>query len=148
MKLKDVNLNKTHYILLIYTMTNNLRLIKTNQSVIKKYRGYCFLSPNKNDNYSYAGNWGITSVEINPEEIIYATDNYIRFNLNYTYRLSYIIFDLPTTIKIIKQFFKKQYNTVKQTEGRVYRSGYSKDIQEMYKQYIKQIKWELYTCWQ
>jgi hypothetical protein len=43
-------------------------------------------------------------------------------------------------MQLIRDYFKEKYDTVKKKEGTIYRKNYSKDIQEMYKQYIKQIK--------
>lgn len=144
MKLKDVKLNIPHYVVVINTMTNHILAAKTKYSTIEKSKYHSvadqfFIYPHLQDKDTYVEKQ-IVSVAANPEEEIYVGDHYIRFNLNYKYYLNYIVFDLATMIQLIRDYFKKQYNIVKQTEGIVYRKEYSKDIQEMYKQYIKQIK--------
>lgn len=144
MKLKDVNLNKPHYVVGINTMTSHILVAKTKYSTLEKskYRsvvGEFFIYPHLQDKDTYVGK-PIVSLAANPEEEIYVGYHYIRFNLNYKYYLNYIAFDLATMKQLIYDYFKKQYDIVRQTEGVVYRNGYSKDIQGMYKQYLSQIK--------
>lgn len=144
MKLKDVNLNIPHYVVEINTMTSHILVAKTKYSTLEKskYRsvvGEFFIYPHLQDKDTYVGK-PIVSLAANPEEEIYVGYHYIRFNLNYKYYLNYIAFDLATMKQLIHDYFKKQYDIVRQTEGVVYRNGYSKDIQGMYKQYLNQIK--------
>lgn len=144
MKLKDVNLNIPHYVVGINTMTSHIVVAKTKYSTLEKskYRsvaGQFFIFPHLQDKDTYVEK-PIVSLAANPEEEIYVGYHYIRFNLNYKYYLNYIAFDLATMKQLIHDYFKKQYDIVRQTEGVVYRNGYSKDIQEMYKQYLSQIK--------
>ena len=144
MKLKDVNLNIPHYVVAINTTTNNILAAKTKYSTLEKSKylsveDQFFIYPQLQDRTSYVDK-PIVSLSANPEEEIYVGGHYIRFNLNRKFELHYIAFDLATMIQLIRDYFKKQYNIVKQTEGVVYRKGYSKDIQGMYKEYLKQIK--------
>lgn len=144
MKLKDVNLNIPHYVVGINTMTSHIVVAKTKYSTLEKskYRsvvGEFFIYPHLQDKDTYVEK-PIVSLAANPEEEIYVGYHYIRFNLNYKYYLNYIAFDLATMTQLIRDYFKKQYDIVRQTEGIVYRNGYSKDIQGMYKQYLSQIK--------
>ncbi len=144
MKLKDVNLNIPHYVVEINTMTSHILVAKTKYSTLEKskYRpvvGEFFIYPHLQDKDTYVEK-PIVSLAANPEEEIYVGYHYIRFNLNYKYYLNYIAFDLATMKQLIHDYFKKQYDIVRQTEGVVYRNGYSKDIQGMYKQYLNQIK--------
>lgn len=144
MKLKDVNLNIPHYVVGINTMTSHILVAKTKYSTLEKskYRsvvGEFFIYPHLQDKDTYVEK-PIVSLAVNPEEEIYVGYHYIRFNLNYKYYLNYIAFDLATMTQLIRDYFKKQYDLVRQTEGVVYRNGYSKDIQGMYKQYLNQIK--------
>ena len=144
MKLKDVNLNIPHYVVAINTTTNNILAAKTKYSTLEKSKylsveDQFFIYPQLQDRTSYVDK-PIVSLAANPEEEIYVGYHYIRFNLNYKSCLNYIAFDIATMIQLIRDYFKKQYNIVKQTEGVVYRKGYSKDIQGMYKQYLNQIK--------
>jgi len=144
MKLKDVNLNIPHYIIEINTMTSHIFVTKTKYSTLEKSKylfveDEFFIYPHLQDRNSYVDK-PIVSLLANPEEEIFVGGHYIRFNLNDKYCLNYIAFDLATMIQLIRGYFKKQYDIVRQTEGVIYRNGYSKDIQEMYKQYLNQIK--------
>lgn len=98
-----------------------------------------FIYPHLQDRNSYVDK-PIVSVAANPEEEICVGGHYIRFNLKRKLELNYIAFDLATATQLIRDYFKKQYDIVRQTEGIVYRRGYSKDIQGMYKHYLNQIK--------
>ena len=144
MKLKEVDLTRPHYVVGINTMTKHILVAKTKYSTLEKSK-YCsvvgqfFIYPHLQDKDTYVGK-PIVSLAVNPEEEIYVGYHYIRFNLNYKYYLNYIAFDLATMTQLIRDYFKKQYDLVRQTEGVVYRNGYSKDIQGMYKQYLNQIK--------
>lgn len=144
MKLKEVNLTKPHYVVEINTITNHILVAKTKYSTLDKSTypsvvNRFFIYPHLQDKDTYVHK-PIVSLSANPEEEIYVGGHYIRFNLNYKGKLNYIAFDLATMIQLIHDYFKKQYHIVRQTEGVVYRNGYSKDIQEMYKQYLNQIK--------
>jgi hypothetical protein len=144
MKLKDVNLNIPHYVVLINTFDNHILVAKTKYSTLEKCKylsvaDQFFIYPILQDIDTYV-NRPITSLSANPEEEIYVGGHYIRFNLHYKSQLNYIAFDLATMIQLIRDYFKKQYDIVRQTEGIIYRNGYSKDIQGMYCSYIKQIK--------
>lgn len=144
MKLKEIDLTRPHYVVEINTMTSHILVAKTKYSTLEKSKYLCvkdefFIYPHLQDRDTYVDK-PIVSMAANPEEEIYVGGHYIRFNLNYKCVINYIAFDLATMIQLIRNYFKKQYNIVKQTEGIVYRKGYSKDIQEMYKQYLKQIK--------
>jgi hypothetical protein len=144
MKLKDVNLNIPHYVVAINTATSNILVAKTKYSTLEKSKYLSvadkfFIYPHLQDKDTYVDK-PIASLSANPEEEIYVGYHYIRFNLNYKYQLNYIAFDLATMTQLIRDYFKKQYNIVRQTEGIVYRKGYSKDIQGMYKHYLIQIK--------
>lgn len=141
MKLKDVNLNIPHYVVVI---TNHILVAKTKYSTLEKSKypsvaDQFFIYPHLQNRNSYVDK-PIVSLSADPEEEIYVGYHYIRFNLNRKFELNYIAFDIAAMIQLIRDYFKKQYNIVRQTEGIVYRNGYSKDIQEMYKQYLKQIK--------
>lgn len=144
MKLKDVNLTIPHYVVVINTINSHIFVAKTKYSTLEKSK---YLSvpdkfviyPHLQDINSYVDK-PIVSLLANPEEEIYEGGHYIRFNLNYKCRLDYIAFDLATMKQLIRDYFKKKYDIVKQTEGIVYRKGYSKDIQGMYKHYLNQIK--------
>ena len=149
MKLKDVNLNKPHYIISISVGNNHIFVTKAKHSTIQKFKyetkhlvyesvGF-YIYPELETSHSYIDS-PILSLEANPEEEIYVGGHYIRFNLNHKCEFNYIAFDLATMKQLIYDYFKKRYNIVRQTEGIVYRKGYSKDIQGMYKQYLKQIK--------
>lgn len=146
MKLKDVKLNTPHYVVVINTITNHILAVKTKYSTLEKSKytypsvaNRFFIYPHLQNRDTYV-NEPIVSLLANPEEEIYVGGHYIRFNRKRRYQLNYIIFDIATMIQLIRDYFKKQYNIVRQTEGVVYRNGYSKDIQEMYKQYLNQIK--------
>lgn len=144
MKLKDVNLNIPHYVVAINTMTSHILVAKTKYSTLEKSKYFSledkfFIYPHLQDKDTYVER-PIVSLAANPEEEIYVGYHYIRFNLNHTCKLNYIAFDLATMTQLIRDYFKKQYDIVRQTEGIVYRNGYSKDIQGMYKQYLNQIK--------
>ena len=144
MKLKEVDLTIPHYVVAINTTTNHILAAKTKYSTLEKstYKlvaDQFFIYPHLQDRDTYVGK-PIVSLAANPEEEIYVGYHYIRFNLNYKYYLNYIAFDLATMKQLIHDYFKKQYDIVRQTEGVVYRNGYSKDIQGMYKQYLNQIK--------
>lgn len=143
MKLKDVNLNTPHYVVVINTITNHILATKTKCSTLEKSKypvaNQFFIYPHLQNKDAYVDK-PIVSLLVQTEEEIYVGGNYIRFNLNNKYQLNYIAFDLATMIQLIRDYFKKQYNIVKQTEGVVYRNGYSKDIQGMYKHYLNQIK--------
>lgn len=144
MKLKDVNLNKPHYVVVINTMTNHILAAKTKYSILEKstYKtvpDQFFIYPHLQDRNSYVDK-PIVSLAANPEEEIYVGGHYIRFNLNRKFELNYIAFDLATATQLIRDYFKKQYDIVRQTESVIYRKGYSKDIQGMYKHYLNQIK--------
>jgi len=155
MKLKDVNLTRPHYVVKINTMTSHILVAKTKYSTLEKskYLNWSprvekpyfsvedkfYIYPHLQDKDTYVGK-PIVSLVANPEEEIYVGCHYIRFNLNRESELNYIAFDLPTMKQLIHDYFKKQYDIVRQTEGVVYRNGYSKDIQGMYKQYLNQIK--------
>lgn len=144
MKLKDVNLNIPHYVVAINTATNHILAAKTKYSTLEKYTSKTmldqfFIYPHLQDRNSYVDK-PIVSVAANPEEEIFVGGHYIRFNLNRKLELNYIAFDLATATQLIRDYFKKQYNIVRRTESVVYRNGYSKDIQGMYKHYLNQIK--------
>ena len=144
MKLKNVNLNIPHYVVVINTLTSNILVAKTKYSTLEKskypyIKNQFFIYPHLQDRYTYI-NSPIKSLSANPEEDIYVGSHYIKFNLNCKFNFNYIAFDLATMVQLIRDYFKKQYDIVRQTEGIVYRNGYSKDIQEMYKQYLNQIK--------
>ena len=148
MKLKEVDLTVPHYVVAINTTTNHILAAKTKYSILEKstyktmYKtmpDQFFIYPHLQDRNSYVDK-PIVSLAANPEEEIYVGGHYIRFNLNRKFELDYIAFDLATATQLIRDYFKKQYDIVKQTEGIVYRKGYSKDIQGMYKHYLNQIK--------
>jgi hypothetical protein len=156
MKLKDVNLNIPHYVVAINTATNHILAAKTKYSTLEKSKNLIwspraekipyfsvadqfFIYPHLQDRDTYVEK-PIVSLSANPEEEIYVGGHYIRFNLNYKHYLNYIAFDLATMKQLIHDYFKKKYNIVRQTEGVVYRNGYSKDIQGMYIHYLNQIK--------
>lgn len=144
MKLKEVDLTRPHYVVVINTMTSHILVAKTKYSTLEKskylsLKDEFFIYPHLQDKDTYVEK-PIVSLAANPEEEIYVGYHYIRFNLNYKCYLNYIAFDLATMTQLIRDYFKKQYDIVKQTEGIVYRKGYSKDIQGMYKHYLNQIK--------
>lgn len=146
MKLKEVDLTRPHYVITINTATNHILAAKTKYSTLDKsmynYNTVAdefFIYPHLQDRNSYVDK-PIVSVTANPEEEIFVGVNYIRFNLNRKSELNYIAFDLATATQLIRDYFKKQYDIVRQTEGIVFRRGYSKDIQGMYKHYLNQIK--------
>jgi len=144
MKLKEVDLTRPHYVVVINTATNHILAAKTkystlDKSIYKTVLDQFFIYPHLQDRNSYVDK-PIVSIAANPEEEIYVGGHYIRFNLNRKFELNYIAFDLATTTQLIHDYFKKQYDIIKQTEGVIYRKGYSKDIQGMYKQYLNQIK--------
>lgn len=146
MKLKEVDLTRPHYVITINTATNHILAAKTKYSTLDKsmynYNTVAdefFIYPHLQDRNSYVDKQ-IVSVAANPEEEIYVGNHYIRFNLNYKCEFNYIAFDIATMIQLIRDYFKKQYNIVRRTEGVVYRNGYSKDIQGMYKHYLNEIK--------
>lgn len=144
MKLKEVDLTRPHYVVAINTATNHILAAKTKYSTLEKYTSKTmldqfFIYPHLQDRNSYVDK-PIVSVAANPEEDIYVGGHYIRFNLNRKSELNYIAFDLATATQLIRDYFKKQYDIVRQIEGIVYRRGYSKDIQGMYKHYLNQIK--------
>ena len=144
MKLKEVDLTRPHYVVVINTATNHILAAKTKYSTLEKYTSNTmpdqfFIYPYLQDRNSYVDK-PIVSVAANPKEDIYVGGHYIRFNLNRKLELNYIAFDLATATQLIRDYFKKQYDIVRQTEGIVYRRGYSKDIQGMYKHYLNQIK--------
>ena len=144
MKLKEVDLTRTHYVVVINTITNHILAAKTKYSTLEKSKypsvaNQFFIYPHLQNRDTYV-NERIVSLSANAEEEIYVGGHYIRFNRNRRYQLNYITFDLITMIQLIRDYFKKQYNIVRETEGVVYRNGYSKDIQGMYKQYLNQIK--------
>ena len=133
MKLKEVDLTRPHYVITINTATNHILAAKTKYSTLDKsmynYNTVAdefFIYPHLQDRNSYVDK-PIVSVAANPEEEIFVGCHYIRFNL-------------ATATQLIRDYFKKQYDIVRQTEGIVYRRGYSKDIQGMYKHYLNQIK--------
>jgi hypothetical protein len=153
MKLKELNLNKPHYIIAIWTSNSKVLVTKAKYSTIEKSKylspqidcffiypcqGF-FIYPCQESKNSYV-NKPIVSLSANPEEIIFEGGHYIKFNQQYKYQLSYIAFDLATMIQLIHDYFKEKYYAVKREEGTIYRKNYSKDIQEMYKQFMKQIK--------
>lgn len=146
MKLKEVDLTRPHYVITINTATNHILAAKTKYStLVKSMYNYntvadeFFIYPHLQDRNSYVDK-PIVSVAANPEEEIFVGGHYIRFNLNRKSELNYIAFDLVTATQLIRDYFKKQYDIVRQTEGIVFRNGYSKDIQGMYKHYLNQIK--------
>ena len=144
MKLKEVDLTIPHYVVAINTTTNHILAAKTKYSTLEKsiYKTVAdqfFIYPHLQDRNSYVDK-PIVSLAANPEEEIYVGGHYIRFNLNRKFELNYIAFDLATATQLIRDYFKKQYDIVKQTESVIYRKGYSKDIQGMYKHYLNQIK--------
>ena len=144
MKLKEVDLTIPHYVVAINTTTNHILAAKTKYSTLEKsiYKTVAdqfFIYPHLQDRNSYVDK-PIVSLAANPEEEIYMKEYYLRFNLHHRSEINYIIFDIQTMVQLIRKYFKKKYNIVKQTEGIVYRKGYSKDIQGMYKQYLNQIK--------
>lgn len=144
MKLKEVDLTIPHYVVAINTATNHILAAKTKYSTLEKsiYKTVAdqfFIYPHLQDRNSYVDK-PIVSMAANPEEEIYVGGHYIRFNLNRKLELNYIAFDLATATQLIRDYFKKQYDIVRETEGIVYRKGYSKDIQGMYKHYLNQIK--------
>ena len=146
MKLKEVDLTRPHYVRTINTATNHILAAKTKYSTLDKsmynYNTVAdefFIYPHLQDRNSYVDK-PIVSVAANPEEEIFVGCHYIRFNLNRKSELNYIAFDLATATQLIRDYFKKLYDIVRQTEGIVFRNGYSKDIQGMYKHYLNQIK--------
>ena len=144
MKLKEVDLTIPHYVVAINTTTNHILAAKTKYSILEKstYKTMLdqfFIYPHLQDRNSYVDK-PIVSLAANPEEEVYVGGHYIRFNLNRKFELNYIAFDLATATQLIRDYFKKQYDIVRETEGIVYRKGYSKDIQGMYKHYLSQIK--------
>ena len=144
MKLKEVDLTIPHYVVVINVSNNHILVAKAKYSTLEKSKypsvaNQFFIYPQLQDRDTYV-NERIVSLSANPEEEIYVGGHYIRFNLNCKFNFNYIAFDLATMIQLIRDYFKKQYNIVRQTEGLVYRNGYSKDIQGMYKQYLSQIK--------
>ena len=145
MKLKEVDLTIPHYVVAINTITNHILAAKTKYSTLEKstYKTVAdqfFIYPHLQDRNSYVDK-PIVSLAANPEEEIYVGNHYIRFNLNSKCKINYYIaFDIATMIQLIRDYFKKQYDIVKQTESVIYRKGYSKDIQGMYKHYLNQIK--------
>jgi len=144
MKLKEVDLTRPHYVVAINTMTSHILVAKTkystlDKSIYKTVADEFFIYPHLQDRNSYVDE-PIVSLSANPEEEIYVGYHYIRFNLNRKLELNYIAFDLATMTQLISDYFKKQYGIVRQTEGIVFRNGYSKDIQGMYKHYLNQIK--------
>lgn len=145
MKLKELNLNKPHYIIAIWTSDSKVLVTKAKYSTIEKSKYLSpqldcfFIYPCQESKNSYVDK-PIVSLSADPEEIIFEGGHYIKFNQHYKIRLTYIAFDLATTMQLIRDYFKVKYDTVKKKEGTIYRKNYSKDIQEMYKQYIKQIK--------
>lgn len=146
MKLKEVDLTRPHYVVAINTATNHILAAKTKYSTLDKsmynyntVADQFFIYPHLQDRNSYVDK-PIVSVAANPEEEIFVGGHYIRFNLNRKLELNYIAFDLATATQLIRDYFKKQYDIVRQTEGIVFRNGYSKDIQGMYKHYLNQIK--------
>jgi hypothetical protein len=147
MKLKEVDLTRPHYVIAIFKSDSNILVTKAKYSTIEKSKyfslqDYFFIYPCQEGKNSYVDK-PIVSLSANPEEIIFEGGHYIRFNLNYKCELNYIAFDLATTMQLIRDYFKVKYDTVKRKEGTIYRNGYSRDIQEMYKQYIQQIKQNL-----
>ena len=144
MKLKEVDLTIPHYVVAINTATNHILVAKTKYSTLEKSKyfsrtGQFFIYPHLQDRDTYVDK-PIVSLSVDLEEEIYVGGHYIRFNLNRKFELNYITFDLATATQLIRDYFKKQYNIVRQTEGVIYRNGYSKDIQGMYKHYLNQIK--------
>jgi len=144
MKLKEVDLTIPHYVVAINTTTNHILAAKTkystlDKSIYKTVADEFFIYPHLQDRNSYVDK-PIVSLAANPEEEIFVGGHYIRFNLNRKFELNYIAFDLATATQLIRDYFKKQYDIVKQTESVIYRKGYSKDIQGMYKHYLNQIK--------
>ena len=144
MKLKEVDLTIPHYVVVINTSNNHILVAKTKYSTLEKSKYLSvayqfFIYPHLQDRDTYVEK-PIVSLAANPEEEIYVGEHYIRFNLNYKCELIYIAFDLATMVQLIRKYFKIQYNIVRETEGIVYRNGYSKDIQGMYKHYLNQIK--------
>lgn len=144
MKLKDVNLNIPHYLIAICTTNSTVLVTKAKYSTIEKSKYHTvadqfFIYPQLQDRDTYVDT-PIVSMLANPEEIIFEGGHYIKFNQQYKYQLNYIAFDIATMAQLIRDYFKEKYNTVKRKEGTIYRKNYSKDIQEMYKQYMKQIK--------
>lgn len=144
MKLKEVDLTIPHYVVVINTITNHILAAKTKYSTLEKSKylsvaDQFFIYPHLQDKDTYVDK-PIASMAANPEEEIYVGGHYIRFNLNHKCVINYIAFDLATATQLIRDYFKKQYDIVKQTEGVIYRKGYSKDIQGMYKYYLNQIK--------
>lgn len=144
MKLKEVDLTRPHYVVAINTATNHILAAKTkystlDKSIYKTVADEFFIYPHLQDRNSYVDK-PIVSLAANPEEEIFVGGHYIRFNLSRKLELNYIAFDLATTTQLIRDYFKKQYDIVRETEGIVYRKGYSKDIQGMYRHYLNQIK--------
>jgi hypothetical protein len=144
MKLKEVDLTRPHYVVAINTATNHILAAKTkystlDKSIYKTVADEFFIYPHLQDRNSYVDK-PIVSLSANPDEEIYVGGHYIRFNLNRKLELNYIAFDLATATQLIRDYFKKQYDIVRETEGIVFRNGYSKDIQGMYKHYLNQIK--------
>lgn len=144
MKLKDVNINIPHYVVALIATTNHILVAKTKYSTLEKSKylssaNKFYIYPHLQDIDTYVDK-PIASLSANPEEEIYVGGHYIRFNLNCKFNFNYIAFDLATATQLIRDYFKKQYNIVRRTEGLIYRNGYSKDIQEMYKHYLNQIK--------
>ena len=144
MKLKEVDLTIPHYVVVINVSNNHILVAKAKYSTLEKSKypsvaNQFFIYPQLQDRDTYV-NERIVSLSANPEEEIYVGGHYIRFNLKHKCEFNYIAFDLATMIQLIRDYFKKQYNIVRQTEGLVYRNGYSKEIQGMYKQYLSQIK--------
>lgn len=144
MKLKEVDLTIPHYVVAINVSNNHILVAKAKYSTLEKSKylsvaDQFFIYPQLQDRDTYVDK-PIVSLAANPEEEIYVGGHYIRFNLKHKCEFNYIAFDLATMIQLIRDYFKKQYDIVRETEGIIYRKGYSKDIQGMYKHYLNQIK--------
>lgn len=148
-KLTEVDLTRPHYIITISASNSQVFVTKAKYSTIQKFKykikHYIYESvdfymyPELETSHSHIDT-PILSLMVNPEEEIFVGGHYIRFNLNRKFELNYIAFDLATMAQLIRDYFKKQYDIVRHTEGVIYRKGYSKDIQGKYKQYLNQIK--------
>lgn len=112
MKLKDVNLNIPHYVVVINTATNHILVAKTKYSTLEKSKylsvaDQFFIYPHLQDRNTYVEK-PIVSLAVHPEEKVYVGGHYIRFNLNYRFELNYIAFDLATMKQLIRDYFKKK----------------------------------------
>lgn len=117
MKLKEVDLTRPHYVVVIDTTTSHIYVTKAKRSTIQKFKY-------KIKNYEYKSvdfyiypeletldsciDSPIVSLMVNPEEEIYMKEYYLRFNLHHRSEINYIIFDIQTMVQLIRKYFKKK----------------------------------------